>query len=114
MDEMAAADRPPGLSPPVAHPFIYEINTWAWLESISAEEDKPIDLGSVPQRYWDEIAGLGFDSVWLMGVWRRSPAGIGIALANPALRSDFQAALPDWRAEDVVGSPYCVRELCGR
>ena len=94
----------------MAHPFIYEINTWAWLESISAEEGKPVDLGSVPERHWDEIAGLGFDSVWLMGVWRRSPAGIAIALANPALRSDFQAALPDWRAEDVVGSPYCVRD----
>ena len=110
MDEMAAANRPPGLPPRAVHPFIYEINTWPWLESISAKEGKPIDLGSVPQRYWDEIAGLGVDAVWLMGVWRRSPAGIAIALANPALRSDFQAALPDWRAEDVVGSPYCVRD----
>ncbi|MDP9982159.1 hypothetical protein J2W14_001547 [Pseudarthrobacter oxydans] len=101
---------PPGLAPPVAHPFIYEINTWAWLESISVAEGNRIDLGSAPGRHWDEIAGLGFDSVWLMGVWRRSPAGVGIALENPALRSDFQAALPDWRAEDVVGSPYCVRD----
>ena len=69
-----------------------------------------IDLGSVPDRHWDEIAGLGFDSVWLMGVWHRSPAGIAIALANTALRSAFRAALPDWRAEDVVGSPYCIRD----
>ena len=107
---VVTAVRPPGLSTPVAHPFIYEINTWAWLESISVDEDKPIDLGSVPSRHWDGIAGLGFDAVWLMGVWRRSPAGIAIALANPALRADFQAALPDWRAEDVVGSPYCVRD----
>jgi hypothetical protein len=48
MDEMTAAVQPPDLPPPVAHPFIYEINTWAWLESISVEEGKPIVLGSVP------------------------------------------------------------------
>jgi hypothetical protein len=32
--------------------------------------------------YWDDLAALGVDAVWLMGVWRRSPAGIGIALTN--------------------------------
>ena len=37
---------------------------------------------SVPASEWDGIAALGFDAVWLMGVWERSPAGIAIALAN--------------------------------
>lgn len=99
------------LDPPktVAHPFIYEINTWAWLDSISSAEGRGIDLGSVPTRYWDELAGLGFDAVWLMGVWQCSHAGIKIALANPDLLSGFRAALPDWRPTDVVGSPYCIR-----
>ena len=94
----------------VAHPFIYEINTWPWLESISAAEGRSIDLGSVPSRYWDDIAGLGFDAVWLMGVWRRSPAGIEIALANTDLLASFHTALPDWRPADVAGSPYCVKD----
>jgi hypothetical protein len=92
------------------HPFIYEINTWPWLASISSDEGRSIDLGSVPARYWDEIAGLGFDAVWLMGVWQRSPAGIQIALSNSALLDSFRAALSDWRDFDVVGSPYCVRD----
>ena len=98
-----------GLPEPVAHPFIYEINTWAWLASISAAEGRGVDLGSVPNRYWDELAGLGFDAVWLMGVWQRSPVGIRIALANTDLLASFRAALPDWRPTDVVGSPYCIR-----
>src|SRR6476469_8716756 len=100
---------PTGLSTPVAHPFIYEINTWAWLNSISSAEGRSVDLGSVPERHWDELAGLGFDAVWLMGVWQRSPAGITIALANSDLRAAFHDALSDWRTEDVVGSPYCIR-----
>ena len=93
----------------IAHPSLYEINTWPWLAAISKDEGTTIDLGSVPARYWDELADLGFDGVWLMGVWQRSPAGITIALSNDDLRASFGAALPDWQPYDVVGSPYCVR-----
>jgi glycosidase len=91
------------------HPFIYELNTWVWLEELQRREGRAIDLGSVPEREWDAIAALGFDVVWLMGVWERSPAGIAIALANPVLVETFRRALPDFHDEDVVGSAYCVR-----
>jgi hypothetical protein len=91
------------------HPFIYEINTWVWLGELSRREARPIDLGSVPEGEWDAIAELGFDAVWLMGVWERSPAGIAIALGNAGLVESFRSALPDFRPDDVVGSPYCVR-----
>jgi Alpha amylase, catalytic domain len=107
---MPTAGASPDVTEPVAHPFIYEINTWAWLASIGTDEGRRIDLGTVPEQRWDELAGLGFDAVWLMGVWRRSPAGVAIALANPDLRAGFQAALPDWRTADVVGSAYCIRD----
>lgn len=93
----------------INQPFLYEINTWPWMEAVSRSEGRAIDLASVPSRYWDEIADLGFDGVWLMGVWQRSPAGIAIALSNADLVASFSDALPDWRPEDVVGSPYCVR-----
>ncbi len=51
----------------------------------------------------------GFDAVWLMGVWERSPAGIAIANKNMTLLDEFRRALPDFCPEDNVGSPYCVR-----
>ena len=92
------------------HPVIYEINTWPWLNELCRTEGRPVDLGSVPDGCWEELARFGIDAVWLMGVWRRSPAGIGIALTNPALTASFAAALPDWQPQDVVGSPYCVRD----
>jgi len=57
----------------------------------------------------DQIASLGFDAVWFMGVWERSPAGIEIAMRNEGLLEDFRRALPDFSPEDNVGSPYCVR-----
>src|SRR4051794_6663112 len=56
----------------VRHPFIYEINTWVWLDELSARQGKELGLAGVPASEWDAIAALGFDAVWLMGVWERS------------------------------------------
>jgi hypothetical protein len=93
----------------VSHPTIYEINSWVWLSELSKKAARQIDLGSVDSAEWDAIAALGFDAVWLMGVWERSPAGIAEANRNGGLQNDFRRALPDYRPEDNVGSPYCIR-----
>jgi glycosidase len=66
-------------------------------------------LSSVPAAEWDALAAYGFDAIWLMGVWERSPAGIVIANRKQNLLDDFKRALPDYRQQDNVGSPYCVR-----
>jgi hypothetical protein len=97
------------MSPWPRYPPIYEINTWVWLSELSKKAGKQVDLGSVPAVDWDAIAAIGFDAVWLMGVWERSPAGIAIANQNTGLLEDFRRALPDFRADDNVGSPYRVR-----
>ena len=91
------------------HPVIYEINTWVWLGELARKYKRPVNLGTVPPEAWDQIVSFGFDAVWFMGVWERSPAGIAIAMQNKGLIEDFRRALPDFRPEDNVGSPYCVR-----
>lgn len=91
------------------YPTLYEINTWVWLADLAKKTGAPVDLRSVSPAEWDAIAAFGFDAVWLMGVWERSPAGVAIANRNPNLLADFRRALPDFRSEDNVGSPYCVR-----
>jgi len=91
------------------YPTLYEINTWVWLAQLSKKHGRRIDLSSVPAAEWDAIAAYGFDGVWLMGVWERSPMGIAIANQNKGLLDDFHRALPDFCADDNVGSPYCVR-----
>jgi Alpha amylase, catalytic domain len=91
------------------YPSIYEINTWVWLGELSSRTGKSVTLGSVPETEWDALATHGFDAVWLMGVWERSPAGIAIANRNKNLLDEFKRVLPDFRLQDNVGSPYCVR-----
>jgi len=90
-----------------AHPLLYEVNTLPWLAALSDREGRRLDLATVPGAVWDALAG--YDAVWLMGVWQRSPAGVAIALANPQLTAGFEAALPGYGPADVAGSPYCIR-----
>ena len=86
-----------------ARPTIYEINTAVWLGGPDARRRRPPRNGT----RWPRCP---VDAVWLMGVWRRSPAGLAIALDDPGLMAGFRAALPDLRQDDVIGSPYCVRD----
>jgi len=91
-------------------PLIYEINTWTWLHGLSADRQEPVTLGTVPDETLDALAAWGFDAVWLMGVWERSPAGRQQALAQRGLLAEYRRALPDFAPQDVVGSPFAVRQ----
>jgi len=91
------------------HPAIYEINTWVWLSAIGAKVGHAVDLSSVPAAEWDAIAKFGFEAVWLMGVWERSPACVAISNQTQVLQDDFHRALPDFDPEDNVGSAYSIR-----
>jgi glycosidase len=95
-----------------SNPRLYEINTVAWLYELSVRYDRKFTLGNVPYGEWDRFKELGFDYIWLMGVWKRSKAGVRIFKNEPeyaVFKSLFDAVLPEWsEGEDLVGSPYSV------
>jgi hypothetical protein len=106
---MTPATKPP---PPFSirnHPHLYEINTWVWLEQLSGRLGRRVTLAEVPDSEWDALAQLGFNVVWLMGVWLRSPESRRITLEDPANSAGYEAALPGWKPDDVIASPYAVR-----
>jgi Alpha amylase, catalytic domain len=92
-----------------ARPVIYEVNTAVWLDDRSRAAGRRLTLADIAPEDWDSLTPEGTDAVWLMGVWQRSPAGLAVANANPELQASFRQALPDVHADDIIGSPYCVR-----
>ncbi|OGH59098.1 MAG: hypothetical protein A3G34_02100 [Candidatus Lindowbacteria bacterium RIFCSPLOWO2_12_FULL_62_27] len=86
------------------HPRLYEINTRVWLR-----ENRWKTLADVPDPVVDAWAGR-FDIVWLMGVWWPSVKGRQLAQTHQGLAAEFRAALPDVTPEDVVSSPYAVKD----
>ncbi|HET6490150.1 MAG TPA: alpha-amylase family glycosyl hydrolase [Syntrophales bacterium] len=91
-------------------PLVYEINTWVWLNELSGKHKSPITLATVPAEEWAAIASFGFDAVWLMGVWQRSPIGTRLARSLAPLLDEYRRALPDFTLEDIQGSPYCIQD----
>jgi hypothetical protein len=93
-----------------AHPHIYEINTWPWLERLTTASGHRVTLGTVPEREWDRLRASGFDAIYLMGVWQRSALSRQIARSEVALFERYDRALPGWIPDDIVGSPYSIAE----
>src|SRR6185312_16190578 len=99
------------MQPKSAPPLIFEINTWVWLNELSRQHGRLTTLANVPDSEWQAVADLGFDAVWLMGVWERSPTGIQIAREFESFMEEFPRILPNYNPdEDLVGSPYCIRD----
>jgi hypothetical protein len=91
-----------------AHPHLYEINTWPWLDALSRRSGRFTTLGGVPDGEWDDLRRLGIDIVYLMGIWTRSPLGRTLARGNLPLFEAFDRVLPGWTPRDVAGSAYCI------
>src|SRR5262249_54321471 len=56
----------------------------------------------------DDIAGKGFEWVWLLGVWQTGVAGRDISRSDASLRAELKKDLPDLRDEDITGSPFAI------
>jgi glycosidase len=92
------------------NPHIYEINTRLWMRELAQKYGRPIKLGSIPEEELSLLKSLGFDALWLMGIWFPSPRGREIAQSIPSLRPDFLRALPDLEEEDILASPYAIHD----
>ena len=90
------------------HPHLYQIHTWAWLDALSRTAGSHVMLRDVPDAEWDKIRAQGFDLVYLLGIWERSPAGRHIFRTDPASFKVFDHALPGWTVESVIGSPFSI------
>jgi len=90
------------------HPSVYEIFARAWLAELSRAARKPLTLADVPDAELDRLAALGFDLVYLMGVWTLGDEGARISRADEGLREDLGRSLPGFTNEDLVGSPFAV------
>ncbi|MEO7330952.1 MAG: alpha-amylase family glycosyl hydrolase [Minicystis sp.] len=90
------------------HPSLYEIFTRVWLGDLSRAAGSHVTLATVPDAVLDRLAMLGFDYVYLMGVWTLGEEGARISRTDPELRLDYDLSLHGWKDEDVLGSPFAV------
>jgi glycosidase len=92
----------------IHYPSLYQINTRVWLRSLSKRYGHHVTLAQVPDEELDRLAFLGFEWIWLLGVWRTGDLGRQIASELPELRRVYQEALPDYQETDICSSPFAI------
>lgn len=90
------------------NPHILEINAQVWLNKFAMELNKPLTLADIPQSYLEEIKSLGFDALWLMGVWQQSPKSAEIARNHPDILNYLSKVKPDFDPQDIGPSLYAI------
>src|SRR5438874_6303972 len=96
----------PDMSP--AYPSLYQVNTRVLLTALSRTLGRPATLDDIRDAELDRIAGLGFDYVWLLSVWRTGSAGPRVWSGHAGWRHEFEDTLPDLCAEDIAGSGFAI------
>jgi len=89
-------------------PSLYQINTRVWLTDLGRSLGRAATLDDIPDKDLDRIAGMGFDWVWFLSVWRTGLVGQKVSRSNPEWRREFEETLPDLREEDIAGSGFAI------
>ncbi|HSF04726.1 MAG TPA: alpha-amylase family glycosyl hydrolase [Methylomirabilota bacterium] len=90
------------------YPSLYQLNTRVWLTELARARGRRATLDDIPDAELDRVAGMGFDWVSLLSVWRTGPAGQRVSRTNSEWRREFEETLPDLREEDIGGSGFAI------
>ncbi len=93
-----------------SNPHLIEINTRLWLNQLRKKYSEDITLSTVPEEELLKIKHLGFDIIWLMGVWAPSPASALIAKKDPEILEAAKEIIPKFNKDKIGASPYSIFE----
>ena len=93
------------------YPNILQVSTRPWLYGLSLKYNKKIStLESIPDEVLEDIQSKGFDMLWIMGIWSLGTVGLEHDKTEPTRLENYKKLLPDFTLDDVIGSPYSIKE----
>ena len=91
------------------NPSLYEVNTRVVLGERSRVLGRAATLDDLADDWLDAIAGMGFDYVWMLGVWTTGSLGREVSRTQKDWRFEYRKDLADFNDEDISGSPFAIR-----
>lgn len=92
------------------YPLLYQINTRVLMTELSGKLGRPATLDDITDSDLDNLAGTGYDWIWLLSVWQTGEEGRRISRENPEWRKEFEATLPDLGEDDIAGSGFAIKD----
>ncbi len=87
---------------------VYELNARTWQAERTRELGRAATLDDISYAVLDHLVESGFTWLYLFGVWRSGPLGIGFTAADAGLIRHAQSLLPDFTLADLGPSPVAV------
>jgi hypothetical protein len=91
------------------YPLLYQINTRVMMTGLGRGLGRTATLDDIPDAFLDDMRAKGFDWLWFLGLWQTGEAARKVSLTNPILRAEYVRELPDFREDDVCGSPFAIK-----
>jgi glycosidase len=92
------------------NPSLYQVNTRILLQELGVQLNRHATLDDVPDATLDQWAAMGFDWIWLLGVWQTGTMARDVSRGNEGWRREYREQLPDVKDEDITGSPFAIKE----
>ena len=90
------------------NPHVLEVNARNWFNKIQRELGRKITLADIPESRIVALKTAGFDALWLMGIWEESLTSRQIARTDAPINNYLKEIVPDYKKEDIFGSPYSL------
>ena len=91
-----------------ASPVLYQVHTRLLLSNLTQALGRLATLDDIPAEELSRIAGLGFDWLYLLGIWQTGPRGLQLARSNRPLHNEIRQVLPDATKADICSSCFAI------
>ena len=91
-----------------SYPSLYQINGRTWVNQRARQLGGAATLADIADSELDAIASLGFDWVYLLGIWRRGENGRRMSRQDARLRQEALQYLPDLKETEICGSCFAI------
>ena len=92
--------------------LLLQIHTLIWfneLKNSKNEYNSLSKLDEIPVTVWQTYKDLGFDALYLLGIWKVDTLTKEI-FTKKGLKKELDEVLPDWHWSDTSGSPFSINE----
>lgn len=89
--------------------LIYHIDIREFFYRHKSKNQGIKNILDLPFSFFEELTELGVDTLWLTGTFERSEESQKISLLMEELYKSYSESLPDWKENDIIGSPYAIK-----
>ncbi len=89
--------------------LIYHIDIREFFYRNKSKNPNIKNILDLPFSFFEELKELGVDTIWFTGTFERSEESQRISISMKELYRSYFESLPDWKEEDVIGSPYAIK-----